>query len=225
MIGKLFGRAEGAAPKRKKDKAIIHQSVPEEVLYPEGRKTSEADTSWMDDVFDERAKDKPATSKTSEAPVAAATSPAPATRPAPAARRAPPPAAVRPAQAPVTVSSAAPNVRKDGRPRFPVGWLITIEGAGVGEWAPLESGVSTLGPSDTDTVLVPQGAASVSFDAAQNAFALIPGEGASVRLNGVVITRPERLRDGDVIGFEGAAVKLVALCNGNFRWSDADKAG
>ena len=220
MIGKLFGRAEGAAPKRKKDKAIIHQSVPEEVLYPEGRKTSEADTSWMDDVFDDGGKNAPSAST----PVVAAT-PAPASRPAPVARRAPPPAMDRTAAAPVTVSSAAPNARESGRPRFPVGWLVTIEGAGVGEWAPLEAGVSTLGPSATDTVLVPQGAASVSFDAAQNAFALVPREGASVRLNGVVITQPERLRDGDVIGFEGAAVKLVALCNGNFRWSDADKAG
>ena len=53
MIGKLFGRGEGGTPGRKKDKAVVHKFVPEEVLYPEGRKISEADTSWMDDVFDQ----------------------------------------------------------------------------------------------------------------------------------------------------------------------------
>ena len=216
MIGKLFGRGEGEGSRRNKDKAIVHESVPEEVLFPEGRRTSEADTSWMDDVLPETA--EPSAAKAAQA----AASPAPAPRAAARSEPASPPSPTE-EPAPISIPQGVANARASGRPRFPVGWLAVIEGPDTGEWYPLEGGISTLGSQGEDTIPLANGGAQVVFDNAQNTFAIAPNGDATVRLNGIALQGAVRLRDGDVIGVEGAALKLVALCTGNFRWSDLDR--
>ena len=231
MLGKLFG--SDGKPSKKKDKAIVHQSVPEEVLFPNGRKTSESDTSWMDDVFEEKAKAEPsekAAPLDDVPPTPAYVAPARSAKPAAAAKPVPHAAAqpgavrVESNDPPLAFPSATPNARTDDRPRFPVGWLVTVEGEGVGNWVPLEEGVSTLGGASDATIPLGKGGAAIAYDPAANVFSISATAAQNVRLNGTPISGPSRLRDGDVIGFEGMALKLVALCSGNFRWSEADKA-
>ena len=51
MLRKLMGKGSSGAGLRRKDKAIIHQSVPDEVLYPEkSDDPNPVDTSWMETV-------------------------------------------------------------------------------------------------------------------------------------------------------------------------------
>ena len=190
MLGKMFGR--------KSDKAIIHQTVPEEVLYPEGKPKPPKveDQSWMDtsggksNPAPDDAPGEPAATP-EPAPVAAAPAPRPAA--APARQPAAPPAA--PATASTEISpveldalfSSTPNPSDEGRPKFPHGWLVVVEGPGTGEWFLLQDGVTHIGASDGQTVkldfgdisVAPAGHAALTFD-----------ENAS----GFVITRPRARR-------------------------------
>ncbi len=227
MLGKLMGK--GGERRPKKDKAIIHESVPDEVLYPEGNSPETADTSWMNDVLPEAA----------PAPVAST----PSTRGAPAetgAPAAPPAMRPTPRQAPakpatneaVNFPDVPANATGVARPRYPVGWLVVVEGQGTGTWFPLEPGVSSLGWSAERTIQLPDpvtsdmgsASAAVSYDKDSNTFAVKTLGGEAVRLNGLELKGPARLRDGDVFSFGGLAIRLVCLCGGNFRWSDTETA-
>ena len=204
MVGKLF--------RRKKDKAIIHKSVPEEVLFPDGRRNSESDTSWMDAVLPE-AKSTPAPPSRQTSNVSRKSAPRGHATEAGSETASPP------KTTPVSFPVGQINPASEGRPKFPVGWLVAIEGDTAGEWAPLEAGISSLGPEETATIKSRTGKAAIAFVEAENIF-VVSGEGdQGVRLNGLLISEPTRLRDGDVIAIGDAAHKLVALCNGNFRWS------
>lgn len=225
MLGKFIGR--GGEPRRKKDKAIIHESVPDEVLYPDGKSPDTVDTSWMNDVLpqSESAPAAPAVAEPARAKPDIAPAPRPVSRP----RTGQKPA--QPAAVEVTSFPDAPvNAAAVARPRYPVGWLVVVEGPGTGNWFPLEGGVSSLGWSDDRTIRLPdpmtsdagQHAAAVAYDKNANAFSVKALSGEVVRLNGVEQKGPARLRDGDVFSFGGMALRLVALCGGNFRWTDAE---
>ncbi len=223
MLGKWMGRGGGS--RRDKDKAVIHESVPDEVLYPDGKPSETVDTSWMNDVLPE-AHPAPAPSERSEP---ATVQPAP--RPAARVKTSPRPTQPLATEA-ISFPDAPANGAAQGRPRYPVGWLVVVEGPGTGTWFPLEAGVSSLGWSDERTIRLPEPktsdagghAAAISYDKGANGFIVTSVSGEAVRLNGVELKAPARLRDGDVFGFGGSALRLVALCGGNFRWSDAETA-
>ena len=206
MVGKLF--------RRKRDKAIIHKSVPEEVLFPDGRRNSEADTSWMDAVLPE-AKAAPATPSRQASNVSPKSAPR-VQKAGAESEIASPPKAV-----PISFPDGRSNPASEGRPKYPVGWLVAIEGESAGEWAPLEVGISSLGPEEAATITSRTGKAAIAFVEAENIFVVSSDGGQGVRLNGLLIGEPTRLRDGDVIGLGETAYKLVALCNGNFRWNSS----
>ncbi|SMX25053.1 hypothetical protein [Boseongicola aestuarii] len=141
MLGKLFGRNGGAKPK--KDVAIIHQSVPDEVLNIQPEHPETLDTSWMDST---NIVDKPASAKT-RTPSAAAVQP-----PSPPAQIQMPPAA----------PSAFANPKAATGVRCPHGWLVVVEGPGVGEWFVLEGGVSQIGQDADQTIPLTFGDTSIA---------------------------------------------------------------
>lgn len=239
MFRKLMARrASEAGGKAPKDKAIIHETVPDEVLYPDGKSPAEqADMSWLD------ATPPPPTRVAARA---AAPAPAPTPAPAPAPR---PEASVEPTPAPAPiVTDTAPvfaSVRdgianedsdpaavnpplasQDGRPPFPYGWLVVVEGPGVGNWFPLYRGVSHIGMGEGRTValefgdarLLPAQHAALSYSEERHAFSL--GGNAGVRVNGEERHPGTALRDGDVFTVGGTSLRLVALCSQNFHWSE-----
>ena len=214
MLGKLFGRKDG---KPKKDVAIIHQSVPDEVLNIEPIHPETLDTSWMDatKVVD---KPKPSPLRSSPSP-----SPSPEVKqsnPEPIATKAP------------VAPSASANPRAKTGARYPHGWLVVVEGPGVGEWFVLEGGVSQIGQNSDQTVpltfgdpsIVEQCHAQISYDTARNAFVLDEAGESGLRVNGKITTRPATLRDGDIITAGGTSLRLVALCTPNFNWSEVRQA-
>ena len=221
MFGKLLGR--------KKDRAIIHKTVPDEVLYPEGKtEPTLEDQSWMNTI--PTASDAP-TEK--PRPVTPAPKPAQTTRTA----SAPSQSSSSPAKAAQLTAleidrafSRTPNAASTGRPPFPVGWMVVVEGPGVGNWFLLENGVSHIGSAEGQTIRLdfgdqsvePAGHAAIGYDETNHGFVVAAPSGPGVRLNGIEIGAHARLRDGDVISLGGTSLRMVALCSPNFHWpSDA----
>lgn len=184
--------------------AIVHQSVPDEVLYPDRNPAEPKDMSWLDAM--------PQVDKVPVAPVASG----------PAATTAAAPERVT-KEAPVTqpVVEEPPNPVTDGRPRFPYGWLVVVEGETTGEWFPLERGTSSIGAADGCTIPLGtgrQGRVALSFDEVRHGFVL--RSDAAVRVNGVERRGSIDLRDGDTIALGSQSVRLVALCSQNFHWAE-----
>ena len=190
----------GATGSPKKDEAIIHLTVPDEVLYSDASNVPEKDMSWLDDlpVVDE-----------------------PKAKPTPDPDRTP--------SEPETVAEAVPKRRAaaqpnnpvaEGRPRYPYGWLVVVEGPSTGEWFPLERGTSSIGGGDGKTISLAAddaGGVSLSFDEDLHAFVL---EGdAAFRVNGVERSGQIGLRDGDTFSVGRESLRLVALCSQNFHWA------
>ena len=223
MLKRLLGRrqgAEDAAPQPGRDEAIIHQSVPDEVLYPGGRPEVVADTSWMDEVPLAGSKSAP---KAPPAPPAAPVKQI-VTRPAPKLpKAAPAPEAMAGERPSAGLFDAPPNPPAASRPACPVGWLAVVEGPGTGEWFVLEAGLSEIGRGEGQTVRLDFGDAGLSearhaalaFDGATDAFHV---RGNGLRVNGIARDGAVRVRDGDVIGLSATGLKLVALAGPNFRW-------
>lgn len=214
MLGRMFSRKKAAD--KDADKAIVHQFVPEEVLAVSKSDAPPVDTSWMN------------------------ATPAPRTpvEPTAVAEEAHP----EPAEAtPVADSfvndenvdgrlyvteTLPPNPAAAARAKFPVGWLVVVEGAGVGEWFVLERGVSHIGSAEGQTVQVDFGDASIApvchaeivYKDDEHQFQLSSRSKGSVRLNGKTTVLPAVCRDGDVITLGGTSLRLIGLCTPNFNW-------
>ena len=226
MFRKLRERREASGKSQGRDKAIIHQTVPDEVFADDRAMKPSSDMSWLDQA--------PAKKKDETATPAIAKEPP--KRPTPAAR---PKAPAKPPEDVLVLqpdSPAAPvgnaNVAAAHRPKFPCGWLVVVEGPGVGEWFVLEHGVSHIGRDDGQTVQIDFGDASIaaekhailSYDDARHTF-VVHGGDASVRVNGNPLKGGSDLRDGDVIAIGSTGLRLVSLCSRNFNWNEARRSG
>lgn len=216
MFGKLFGSKTAEQEIPGKDRAIIHETVPDEVLYPDGKPGPEGkDMSWLDAKPENRTERPPVAEKPA---------------PAPAQPKARPPA--RPQTAPATppvapeMNANAPIEVVGDRPPFPYGWLVVVEGPGTGAWFPLLRGRSDIGVDAGQTIRLAFGDpgiaaerhASLAYDETRHAF-ILSGE-AALRLNGSGLGAPTTLRDGDVFTLGGTSLRLVALCSQNFHWAE-----
>ncbi len=227
LLGRLMGRRrspdDARKRDRKKDKAIIHKTVPEAVLYPGGQDAPEEDRSWLDAVPLVEPAD-PNVPET-EAP--------PPERPA-ASRDEPEPVKADGIRADSEeLPGQEANVEASARTRFPYGWLVVVEGPGVGEWFVLEGGVSHIGSAEGqtvrldfgDTAIAPVRHAALTYDTGHHAFVLDGGPDAPVRLNGAAVRPQATLRDGDVVSLGGTSLRLVALCSPNFYWDPKTRSG
>lgn len=200
MFGRFKNRkakSDGRSTAHREDEAIIHLSVPDEVLYPEAKAAEPGDMSWLDDL-----------------PLVDDDGPQAAVRPTPVSEE------MASAEAEEESPSRPANAATDGRPKFPYGWLVIVEGDDTGAWYPLERGASTIGPADDCTIRVRSGSrgrVALAFDEARHAFIL--DADAAVRVNGVERRGSEPLRDGDTITLGRESLRLVALCSQNFHWA------
>ena len=127
--------------------------------------------------------------------------------------------------------SAAPQEATESL-RFPVGWLVVIDGPGRGAHFTLFNGVSQIGRGEDQTVRLDFGDNSISrsghallaYDDEQAKFFLGSGGKVNiVRLNDRPLLSTEELSDDDVIRIGETRLRFVAFCGPDFAWT-ADEA-
>lgn len=225
-LSKLKKQSRSSEPteERKTDKAIIHQSVPEEVLATESSIPKNADMSWLDDTPVPEAKQPDSGPRREQQPRPATK---PATKPVHAQALVLDQAVETPAAANEPPQQSA-NPASSARPPCPVGWMVVVEGPGVGEWFVLERGASHIGSSEGQTIrldfgdqsVAPVCHAEVRYDHKRHGFVLACDPAMQVRRNGIPVASSEFLSDGDVVSVGSTALRLVALCSQNFNWDE-----
>jgi hypothetical protein len=115
--------------------------------------------------------------------------------------------------------------------RFPVGWIVVVEGPGRGASFTLFNGVSAIGRGDDQPVKLDFGDSSISrtnhavlaYDNEQRKFFLGHGGKANiVRLNGKPVLSTEELAHNDMIRIGETTLRFLALCGADFDWSDEE---
>ncbi len=115
--------------------------------------------------------------------------------------------------------------------KYPVGWIIVIDGPGHGSCFTLFNGVSQIGRGEEqavrldfgDTSISRNNHAAVAFDDEQTKFFLGHGGKSNlVRLNGRPVLSTEELSHGDAIRIGETTLKFVALCGEDFNWKMTD---
>jgi hypothetical protein len=127
------------------------------------------------------------------------------------------------------------DTMRSGRVRRPVGWLVIIEGPGIGDWFALESGLTHIGRGAVQDVCLDFGDQTISllnhayitYDIAQHRFQISHGEGINwVRLNGVTVEVKADLSHGDRITIGKTTLRIAAFCDDHFSWAPIlDKGG
>ena len=221
MIGRMFGRngsgARVSGSKKGTDVPIVHQTVPDEVLGIPPRDAPPTDMSWMDSIPTPKhtSKSVPTDAKVVREPLEKVAEEVTQKL-----------AAENDADFEV-LSDIAANPASVARVKYPHGWLVVVEGPGVGEWFVLERGVSYIGSADGQTVCLNFGDTSVSpvrhvvlsYNEERHTFEMHDSGQSRVRLNGTTPKLPVKLRDGDVISVGETSLRLVGLCTPNFNWS------
>jgi len=120
-----------------------------------------------------------------------------------------------------------------GEMRFPVGWLVIVEGPGQGEAFELAPGVSTIGRGEDqavqldfgDTSISRVGHAAIAYDSETRGFYIGQSSRANtVRLNGKPVASTEALAHGDLVTVGETVLALAALCGPDFSWEMQDGA-
>ena len=114
------------------------------------------------------------------------------------------------------------------RVKFPVGWMVIVDGPGRGTSFTLLTGVSQIGRGDDQAVQLDFGDngisrsnhAAVAYDDEERKFYLGHGGKSNiVRLNGKPVLSTEPLEDGDQIRIGETTLNFVAFCGTHFTWS------
>lgn len=130
---------------------------------------------------------------------------------------------------PDVFSEEPAEVSADG-PQFPIGWLVVVEGPGLGASFTLTAGLSTIGRDGDQTVTLDFGDtsisrerhASVAYDEEDNcAYVGHGGKSNIVKLNGKPLLSTEELNHNDVLRIGKTALRFVAFCTPEFNWTDA----
>ena len=113
--------------------------------------------------------------------------------------------------------------------KFPVGWVVVIEGPGRGSCFSLTTGMAQIGRGEDQTIRLDFGDNAISrnnhaaivYDPAERKFLLGHGGKANiVRLNGQPVISNENLNDGDRIHLGETTLMLKTLCCADFDWDD-----
>jgi len=127
------------------------------------------------------------------------------------------------------------DIRRSGRVRRPVAWLVIIEGPGTGDWFVLESGLTHIGCGAEQEVCLDFGDQNISrenhafitYDIAQHRFQISHGDSVNrTRLNDVMVDGKVELSHGDRIVIGKTTLRIVTFCDDKFSWPPIiDKGG
>ncbi|MEM8631011.1 MAG: FHA domain-containing protein [Pseudomonadota bacterium] len=111
--------------------------------------------------------------------------------------------------------------------KFPVGWILVVEGPGRGACFTLFAGVAQIGRGEDQAIKLDFGDNSISrsnhaaiaYDNEQRQFFLGHGGKSNiVRLNGNPVLSTETIEDGDIVRIGETTLRFVALCGPDFTW-------
>lgn len=117
-----------------------------------------------------------------------------------------------------------------------VGWLVIVQGPGIGKSVNLGAGMNTIGRDEGERVPLSFGDTLISgndhlriiYDDDNRAFFVAPGSGRNIsRMNGQIIATTAQLENHALLELSKKThVRFVAFCNEAFDWSDlAEKVG
>ena len=118
--------------------------------------------------------------------------------------------------------------------RFPVGWVVVVDGPGRGHSFQLSAGVSQIGRADDQNIRLDFGDgaisrhnhAAIAYDVEQNAFFIGHGGKANiVRRNNRPVLSTEELVAGDKIRVGETTLRFVPLCGSDFSWDEPKQTG
>jgi hypothetical protein len=124
---------------------------------------------------------------------------------------------------------ATPAVAPAKSVRFPVGWIVVVEGPGRGECFTLQTGMSQIGRGEDQAIQLDFGDNSISrtnhaaivYDPEEKEFLLGHGGKSNiVRLNNKPVITNENIKTGDLIKIGETVLRFVALCDKSFNWAD-----
>ncbi len=114
--------------------------------------------------------------------------------------------------------------------KFPVGWIVVVEGPGRGESFSMVSGMSQIGRGEDQAIQLDFGDNSISrsnhaaivYDPETKEFLLGHGGKSNiVRLNDKPVISNESIKTGDLIKIGETVLRFVALCDQSFNWADS----
>jgi hypothetical protein len=108
---------------------------------------------------------------------------------------------------------------------FVTGWLVCIRGKEKGRDYRIHNGNNWIGRSyQMDICIVDDPSisrdnhANIVYDYKSNKFFLLPGQGASVLLNGEALLNPKEIRKRDRITLGNSTFAFVPFCEEDFTW-------
>lgn len=125
-------------------------------------------------------------------------------------------------------------VAKSRSAKFPVGWVVVVDGPGRGESFALLSGMSQIGRGDDQAIQLNFGDNSISrdnhaaiaYDPENHSFLLGHGGKSNiVRLNDKPVLSTEELKDTDLVRIGETTLRFIALCNPQFNWVEDKSNG
>ena len=130
----------------------------------------------------------------------------------------------------VDLFQEAPAAPRSDAVRFPVGWVLVVDGPGRGHCFALTAGMAQIGRGEDQSIQLDFGDNAISrnnhaaivYDSESRQFLLGHGGKSNiVRLNGKPVISNEDLKDGDLIKIGDTTLKIKTLCGSDFDWSDA----
>lgn len=115
--------------------------------------------------------------------------------------------------------------------KFPVGWLVIVEGPGVGHSFSIFTGASMIGRGEDQVIRLDFGDNSISrhhhaaiaYDEEQNKFYIgYGGKSNIVRRNARPVLGTEELQHADLIRIGETTLRFVALCGSDFKWDEKE---
>lgn len=130
---------------------------------------------------------------------------------------------------PGDVFAAEPVAATAEAPRFPIGWIVVLDGPGRGASFTLTTGLSTIGRDPDQTITLDFGDSAISRqnhvaiahdDEENRTYVGHGGKSNIVRHNDAPLLTTETLADGDTIRIGKTVLRFVALCDDAFSWAE-----
>lgn len=108
-----------------------------------------------------------------------------------------------------------------------VGWLVVIQGNGLGSDLKIIPGMNTIGRDNSNNISIDFGDMSISrkkhctliFDYKNSLFFLTHNESSNLSyLNDGVVLQPTNLKANDIIGIGDTKLRFIPFCDNDFSW-------
>lgn len=115
---------------------------------------------------------------------------------------------------------------------LPVGWLVIVEGPGLGQVATIEAGTNVIGRGKGSHILLDYGDDTISksdhariiYLRASRQFSVLPGKGRDTLFKGDDLVDRADLARGDLIKIGRTVLRFVPFCDEAFTWEEPPRA-